>query len=214
VRLIEDMAHAAYADLPSGDFAVTSLVKFLPVSAGAELLFPDSRAATWAVEKMHRRLPGWRIVALKRQWHRVIHRLGVARLDSGPYRYFDYSHVQRGLPHTIDQVVRNSDHAAICSRRQNNFRYLSSHLQGSVLGKPLFDTLPDHVVPYMFPFKLADANSFEKVRQHAIQALRWEEIAPTPCKISSSYRSHLIQLPVHQCIDKEQLHLMIDCLAS
>jgi hypothetical protein len=212
VRLIEDMAHAAYADAPCGDFAVTSLVKFLPLVVGAELVVPGPGAAADALSRQHGSLPGPGLVRLRQQARRVGRRLGLIGSEGGGYRYFDARRIQRGVPRAVEDVIRQSDHAAICSRRQHNFRYLYQHLKDSALGRPLFDDLPGQVVPYVFPFLLHDVETFEHVRHGAIQALRWEELAPTPCAVSESYRGRLIQLPVHQCLDEMQMRRMIDCL--
>ncbi|MEE4660383.1 MAG: DegT/DnrJ/EryC1/StrS family aminotransferase [Halieaceae bacterium] len=209
VRLIEDLAHAAYAHAPCGDFAVTSLVKFLPITGGAELILPDTGAAT-ALDRLHGSLPGPARVRFRQQARRVGRRLGLLGSDGSEYRYFDPRRIQRGVPHAIESVIRQSDHEAICSRRQQNFRYLYQHLKDSALGRPLFDDLPGQVVPYVFPFLLHEVETFGHVRRGAVQALRWEELAPTPCDVSETYRGRLIQLPVHQGLDAMQMQRMVD----
>lgn len=212
VVLIEDMAHAAYAHQPCGDFAVTSLVKFLPVTAGAELLVPGHGAVADAIDKLHRALPRPMVVSMRSQCRRVGRRLRLVGDDAGGYRYFDRKRIQRGLPSRVERVIRESDHESVCSRRQNNFRYLSWHLRESTQGRPLFTELPGRVVPYVFPFLLHDASTFEQVRHAAIQALRWEELAPTSCEVSTTFRGRLIQLPVHQDLEERHMRQIVDCL--
>ncbi|MCB1774503.1 MAG: hypothetical protein KDI88_12870 [Gammaproteobacteria bacterium] len=212
VLLIEDLAHAAYAHEPCGDFAVTSLVKFLPIDTGAELVIPVPGGGVDALAALHRALPGLTAVSVRRQLDRVGRRLGLGRSGAAGYRYFDRTRIQRGVPRDVERILVASDHAAVRSRRQENFRYLFRQLEDSALGRPLFAGLPDDVVPYVFPFLLHDAAMFGHVRRAGIQALRWEELAPTSCEVSAAYRGRLVQLPLHQCVDDEQLQRMVDCL--
>jgi hypothetical protein len=212
--LIEDLAHATYFDRLHGQFAVTSLVKFLPMQCGGELLLPPSSDFIATVDSQYRLLRPPAIARLRRLVNRAKRRWSGPVPPSSGYRYFDSGRAFRGLARADRRVLCGSTHAEVCSRRQQNYRYLLQHLRDVDGGSPLFDVLPPNVVPYVFPFLLDDAAGFDRLRNSAVQVLRWEEIALADCKVSAEYRERLVQLPLHQNLSRQQIEHIVFALTT
>lgn len=202
--LIEDLAHAACFDRLHGDFGVTSLRKFFPVAAGADVLAPADSQYSAALRESCRALPAeagrWR-AALQRVMRRV------RPQASGPvaWRYFRESDMRRGVVAGDAATLSAVDRDVIGRQRRENYRYLAAALHGCPAGEVLFPGLPAHVVPYVLPFVLRDAGDFDRIRGAAIQALRWEEMVPTGSSLVDRYRHRLVQLPVHQDLERPEL---------
>lgn len=210
--LIEDLAHAAFFDSLHGQFAVTSLVKFLPVQRGGEVLLASSSRFIDSIDEQYRRLATPAVVRFRSLIERVKKRLGVTMPASDGFRYFDAARMFRGMTRADRRVLNKSADAEIRSRRQQNYRYLLQHLGDCDHGRPLFGALPDSVVPYVFPFLLKDAAYFDRLRRSGVQVLRWEEIAPSDCVVSVDYRERLVQLPLHQDLSRRQLDFIVSAL--
>jgi hypothetical protein len=210
--LIEDLAHAAYFDSLHGQFAVTSLIKFLPLFRGGEVLLSSSSGFIDLVDEQYRQLGTPGAVQIRSLIRRVKKRLGIKVPASDGYRYFDTAQMFRGMTGADRRVLNESVHAEIRSRRQQNYRYLLQHLGDCNDGRPLFGALPDNVVPYVFPFLLKDAACFDRLRRSGLQVLRWEEIAPSDCAVSVDYRERLVQLPLHQDLSRQQLDFIVSAL--
>lgn len=203
--LIEDMAHAAYFDQMVGNFGVTSLVKFLPVNTGGELLLPKRSGHAAQMLGLYRSLPSGSRVEMNKIVSKLAKRLRLAQEEHADYRYFRSDLIHRGLTQNDRATINKSDHQAIVERRRANYRYLAHALIDNPNGVAIFPFLPDHVVPYVLPFWLADEEGFERVRFAGIQALRWEEMVPTDCDLVGALRTRLIQLPVHQGLERHEL---------
>lgn len=213
--LIEDLAHATYFDDLIGDVGCTSLVKFLPLDEGGELLLRKDHTLTQALVSKHSALNTCRTVANKSLQLRILRKLHLVKpAESTEFRYFHRKLACRVLLAEDNRRIDNSDHAHICSSRRDNYRYLAGRLRQSSRGECLMPELPGHVVPYVLPFLLHSATDFMHLRKHAIQALRWEESAPAFCPVSDSYRDRLVQLPINQDLGRDELDAIADLLAA
>lgn len=101
----------------------------------------------------------------------------------------------------------------VVSRRRANYQYLLANLRSLPRSRPLFMELPQHVVPYVFPFILENPErDFPILKMRGVPIWRWEELADTDCIVSASYRLHLIQLPCHQELLQSELDWMISII--
>jgi perosamine synthetase len=130
------------------------------------------------------------------------------------YRYFKpdlmtqdcFSHTKACLFYSkLDQIKQ---------QRRKNFIYLQQQLADCQSGHVLFDDLGSEDVPYILPFLLKDSASFQQIRMHGIQSLRWEEIAQSHCSVSLHYRTHLVQIPCHQHLTQMNLDTIIQQIKS
>ena len=209
--LIEDLAHAPFVRQLLGDFAVTSLWKFYPVEAGAELCLPLSSSFYGPVKAMHDSLPG-RVAQFGKKLARKLKRHFNSREDLPASIYFDTKSVSKQLSRKDVGVFRSVSPEEIGVKRRKNYSILSKSLAASVGGSPLFPELPEGVVPYALPFLMSDESYFRRMRELGIQVLRWEEVAKSDCGVSKDYRRRLIQVPCHDELDTEQLETITDAL--
>lgn len=208
--LIEDLAHAAVVDKLYGQVAVTSLVKFYPVSVGAELLIAKGASSAGDLNALYRQLPG----ALSNKWKNVVH-AAQQRLNmkvASDYRYFDVRDVSRLHATTARHYLESRPAQQISNKRRANYMQLARRLADSSYGSPLFPVLPEHVTPYVLPFLLRDESGFRHIRQHGVQIYRWEELVPGECQVSMDYRRRLIQLPCHQGLEQSQIDFIVGLL--
>jgi perosamine synthetase len=215
---IEDLAHAAHSNTLHGDYGVTSLEKFYPVSGGGELLVADCVANTrvadwwqenyishwhWAVSEFFRK------ALAKRARRRTVN-----KSSDSKFRYFDPAKISEPmLRRDIDQIAKQ-DHIKIAAARRENYQQLDAYFCHSRLGRPLFTSLGANEVPYVYPFFLHKAEYFDLIRNMAIPLYRWEEICPSSCQTSALYRSHLVQFPCHQDLVEDDIQRLISKLIS
>ena len=103
------------------------------------------------------------------------------------------------------------DRAATAHR--DNFHRLLMATRDLTDARPLFDELPDDVVPYMFPLVLNDpAQQHLELSQLGMPMYRWEDFDTDRCPVSSRYRTALIQIPVHQDLKDSEIESMIGML--
>ncbi len=91
--------------------------------------------------------------------------------------------------------------------RQQHCQQLQNFLKENNAGSLLWD-FKGQDVPYVVPFLLRSATGFEVLRKNGLQIYRWEELAPSQCENSQSYRGRLIQIPCHQTLSAEDLQTL------
>jgi perosamine synthetase len=208
--LVEDLAHAALATKLYGDLAVTSLVKFYPVSSGAELWLPEDSSYQKAIKQQYDALPGQLAQGLKELVRKLSNRIIGA--PKNEYRYFDASAISRCLNQQDRQYLACRPATRISATRRKHYQSLVEQLQGSSRGRVLFETLPENVSPYVVPFLLNDESGFAHLRRNSIQIYRWEEMVSGQCDVSLDYRQRLVQLPCHQDLTQQQLQTIAEVL--
>jgi perosamine synthetase len=98
------------------------------------------------------------------------------------------------------------------ARRRNYLAWLEA-VSGLPGCHPLFECLPDSVVPYMFPLWLDNPESvFFRLKRARLPIFRWDELAVSNCQVSRSARLGLIHLPCHQGIGKSEMDWMVEVL--
>jgi perosamine synthetase len=213
---IEDLAHAAHVNTLHGDYGVTSLQKFYPITTGGELLIANSVTSTRVAEcwqESYIRPYQWLVSDFFRKGvMKLRNRDRTYRSSSSKFRYFDPSIVGEPILRRDIRQIAKQDHARIAAARRNNYQMLDAFFSHSRLGRPLFPHLGPDDVPYIYPFVLEKAEYFDLIRNEAIPLYRWEEICPSGCETSNIYRSHLIQFPCHQDLVDENIKRLISKL--
>ena len=209
--LIEDLAHAAYPHELYGDAGVTSLVKFLPISNGAEIMLTHRLSVANIVEKYHKSLPNVYEEKIRFLWHKAktkFYRSGV-----NTYLYFDVNKISKNLKSNTQSIISHYNHERNQQLRRLNFNFLVRNTADSSLGKPLFLHLGDTDVPYALPFLLNKSQGFDFIRNKALQIFRWEELETSVrSSIVLNYLNNLVQIPTHQDLSEEELELIVRIL--
>lgn len=128
------------------------------------------------------------------------------------FRYFKPEIQHQDCLRSSRWLMIKANYLAIRHKRRENFGFLASKLKDSSTGRLLYPKLQDDDVPYVVPFLLNDSKTFEKLRQHQVQVLRWEEIAQPLSAENCSFRENLVQIPVHQQLSNVNLKKLVDLL--
>jgi perosamine synthetase len=207
--VIEDNAHSmahfwqtCATKPPAISASVSSIAKTLGTADGGVLYLPGYKADTQVAAGFTTELKALR------SGNRPVNRSANAGL-----RYFRSAMQTADCLRASRWLMLRSNYAAISRQRRDNYQYLAQQLQHSSAGQVLYPMLTDHDVPYVLPFLLHDINGFTRLRQQKIQVLRWEELATTATGIASHYQQHLVQLPVHQALSKQQLQNIVKALS-
>lgn len=221
-----------------GDFAVGSLMKFFPVYDGGCLVsfrrdIPDpglrfkgwlfqakavvdpiERWAAWS-PSLFARAVGGTIRSLRTVAKKSSPRLAERLADEGPSAAsgsldFEPSWVDADISYAARFIVGRSAHARNMRRRRAAFTQLLDGLGNIRGGVPLWSELPAGVVPYVFPFILAQPETaFVALRRAGVPMYRWEDVDVQSCDTSAYYHSRLVQFPCHQDLTDAQIRCLI-----
>lgn len=117
-------------------------------------------------------------------------------------------------------LLRRLSARRIVALRRHNYARLQQALQAVPGCRPLFDTLPDGVCPWLFPLWVDDADAaFARVRQAGLPVVRfaetlWSGMDPARCPDSVRLSRQVLSFPCHQELDKAELEWMIARLAE
>jgi dTDP-4-amino-4,6-dideoxygalactose transaminase len=108
-------------------------------------------------------------------------------------------------------LIGRSNLSRVTARRRANFAALLDRLAALPGARPVYERLPDTVVPYVFPWLLDDPQTtFPRLKTAGVPMYRWEALADSDCAVSADYRYRLVQLPCHQEIDAAELDWLVD----
>jgi hypothetical protein len=99
----------------------------------------------------------------------------------------------------------------IAERRRSNYLLLHKLLNEVPKCRPLFSSLPDEVVPFMFPVYIDELpRVFPKLEDAALPMQRfgqflWPGVDQSVCPISAKLSHFLMQLPCHQDLDSTDI---------
>jgi dTDP-4-amino-4,6-dideoxygalactose transaminase len=108
----------------------------------------------------------------------------------------------------------------IASKRRANYSYLLervSHLEGA---QPLFTPLPSDVVPWVLPLTIGDRREMDiELRALGIPAVTWVSVRDPRISAREFPEADflyecLVLLPVHQDLERPQLDLIAEAVAS
>lgn len=101
------------------------------------------------------------------------------------------------------------------AQRRKNYLILLRELTGLPGGTPLFPTLPEGVVPYVFPFRVDEPERvFPLLKQQGVPILRfgeylWPGVDSDTCPISIDFSRRIFQFPCHQELRDDEITWMI-----
>ncbi len=232
--LVEDCALALFSadgGLPlgvTGDVAIFCLYKVLAVPDGGVLVHRtagDSPSAAWRAGEPLRRPPlastlavatssMLRNLALRGGRAGRALRGGVLGLGKGALsasnvepvlagtQHFNRDHANLGTSRLTERLLRIQDVPGIVSRRRRNYLFLLERLRD--LSAPVFETLPEGVVPLCYPMRVEDNRQvMARLVAKGIEAVDfWREGHPA-CDVSSfpevaQLRATVLEVPCHQ----------------
>jgi dTDP-4-amino-4,6-dideoxygalactose transaminase len=242
VALIEDCSHALLEHVGAerlgrhGRYVTASPYKFYPCEEGGlligqpgETLAPLQPAGlratlrTFAHAFEHVRGRDARTAPALDTLDEDLARLHAAGSDCGrderrelPGTSMHYDVREEGLAASSSShlLARLCDTDRLAERRRANYRRWLDAVCGLPQCRPLYDTLPDDAVPYMFPLLIEQPGThFFLLKRLGVPIWRWDDIADSACPVARHYRQHLLHLPCHQTLSDAQLGWMTAAVA-
>lgn len=112
-------------------------------------------------------------------------------------------------------LIRKMSQTRIAVSRRKNYTILLEALSGLSGCRPLFNKLPDGVVPYVFPLFVEEPEKFFKpLKNHGVPVIRfgeflWRGMDMGTCPVSISLSKRVFQFPCHQELTPAELDWMI-----
>jgi hypothetical protein len=220
----------------SGHFAVASPYKFFPAPDGGLLwsnasalparrmrspsLGEEARALAQAVTQAVRR----RQVPDVRQLDAEIE-LAKARAHAPPRVWIEEVTTPSNLYDLAEEetrslaasrwIARHTDLRRLATLRRRHYKHWLRATQDLPGCRPLFSSLPDDCVPYMFPLLIERPYAdFFTLKRLGVPVWRWDETAVSGCANASSYRLRLLHLPCHQELSADDMLWMTAAVAA
>ncbi|MDT8383060.1 MAG: DegT/DnrJ/EryC1/StrS family aminotransferase [Gammaproteobacteria bacterium] len=238
IVLIEDCAHAFYGSVNGqaigsfGQFSIASPRKFLPVADGGVLVvnhgtgaeLPILTSQSVASELKAAARAGVSIIGSLRKngiaGDELVHGDEILKspendeVYDSDLKWFDPSKVGKAGLRVSALIINNTNHGFVCAQRRKNYQHWLDAVTGLIGCRPLFEELPDNVVPYMFPLIITKEPkiAFHILKLNGVPVWRWEDMAVSDCKIVNDYRQSLLQLPCHQNIAGNDIDWMASVL--
>lgn len=236
ITLIEDCSHvwmpAARSGMGTiGRYAVSSYYKFVPsdegalLHANADAPLPPCTHRPSAMDELKaslRILRGARSAAptglalgdgkqgavsdCTRRW--------VESLDA-PSIHYRAEDQGRASLRISSWILRHSDGSHIEQRRRHRYAQWLAAVRELPGCRPIFPTLPEHCVPYMFPLHLESPEApFARLKRMGMPIWRWDEMAVSDCPTAASYQLGLLHLPCHQSLSDADMAWMTSAVAK
>jgi len=244
IKLIEDCAVALFAEGRngpaglSGDAAIFSFRKTLPVPDGGALVLRDQRAAgdmqlvappatanrralcKLLAGSMRAKAPAWLNAMIT----------GRSDFDTGSSvgsnELAPLAEDDRFDPRTANwtmsgvsrRIAASTDPDAVRSRRRGNFERLTESLRQVSIVRPLIATLPPGACPVVCPIVTERRNElYAALRSSGIAAIPWwagchEAIDWAEFPTARRLKQSIVALPVHQMLGGAHVDYMIDCV--
>ena len=107
-------------------------------------------------------------------------------------------------------IIRHTHVTRLAHSRRRNYQRWVDAVSELPHCHALLPRLTDDCVPYMFPLLIDNPDvHFYALKLLGVPVWRWDDMAVSSCKVSSSYRLHLLHLPCHQALSDHQLTWMI-----
>lgn len=112
-------------------------------------------------------------------------------------------------------LLRHCDKSSMMELRRHHYEQVTNEAKSWFHADVLFPSIPAGVAPYVVPLILArPERDYPRLRSLGVQALRWEELPLTDCKVSRDYEASLIQIPCHENLSKPDMKFMLKILSS
>lgn len=231
IAVIEDCAHAFFGERDgknageSGDYSITSTVKFFPGTEGGILYsarhaLPDLKLTK---RPLYQQLKAAKNIlehcqinnSLKKpsatQQQKPLHDTRketdeLCYISKSKLNYLDPQKISLPLSWADSLVLNKTSHDWIVEQRRTNFQYLAGLLKGLNNATLIFPDLLPGTVPYVLPLLIHKPElHFSRLKIAGVPLWRWEELIVNDCPISNDYRLKLIQLPIHQSLKTHEL---------
>jgi perosamine synthetase len=223
ICLIEDCAHSllTQGSGETGDFAVYSLRKILPLRDGGGLAITE-QTGTRAVH-YHSRIYSDTLSFLalgKSLLNLRTEKLSRARVSSGAEKVLP-------LPNELSHVLPLSDFArrkiktiplhGVSQKRRDDFQMWEKQLCGNRSITPVFQGLPEGVCPFGFPIRLSNRESLEsRAKQKGIHLrVHWRlsNTLGTDCNTSHDLSKQMLTLPLYPELSPRERDTLIELMA-
>ncbi|WP_147373860.1 DegT/DnrJ/EryC1/StrS family aminotransferase [Massilia cavernae] len=112
-------------------------------------------------------------------------------------------------------VMRRTRLTPLIRRRREHYQQWNAAVAGLRGARALFPELAPDCVPYMFPLEINMPNpSFFLLKQAGLPIWRWDDMAVSGSEVAARYRTHLLHLPCHQDLTREQMRWMTSLVAE
>lgn len=99
----------------------------------------------------------------------------------------------------------------VAAIRRANYARWHAATSAMEFARPLFESLPDDCIPYMFPLLIdRPAPHFGWLKRLGVPVWRWDEMAISDCPVASDYRLRLLHLPCHQSLSAEDMRWLTE----
>ncbi len=225
----------------TGDIAIASTWKFLPVLDGGLLVSArrdlsavpaeGSGVAFDAKSLLNTYERGWEYgrlpVSRALCWLplRLRAALGSLRKGRGPGRgalaaprgsqEFPARWVGKRPSRISSWIVRRASLARVVDRRRDHYARLLEALGALRGARPLFPTLPEGVVPYVFPMLFDEPERlFPPLKRRGVPIVRfgeflWPGVDARTCPVAADYSRRVFQFPCHQELRSDELSWLI-----
>jgi dTDP-4-amino-4,6-dideoxygalactose transaminase len=112
-------------------------------------------------------------------------------------------------------IIRLSDLNNTAHRRRENYQKMHATLAKLQNCHPLFETLPQQVVPWVYPLYVNDpAQCFGMLKKQGVPIWRFgefldAEVDQNTCSVSVDYSKHIFQFPCHQSLTDKDIDWML-----
>ena len=227
-----------------GDYAIASTMKFFPASEGGCLVSSrhpitslrlesagvvfEVKATLDALERgfeygrmglLHKIM--YLPIYLKNLiWEFIKKRVRSEKIDSEPdfsEEEFEMEEVwlNKASSSFSQYLTRKMSQTRIAASRRKNYTILLEALSDLSGCRPLFNKLPDGVIPYVFPLIVEEPEKFFKpLKNHGVPVIRfgeflWRGMDMDTCPVSTSLSKRVFQFPCHQELTPAELDWMI-----
>lgn len=128
---------------------------------------------------------------------------------------FEAALIQKKMSVSSRSIMAGVSKPRIARRRRRNYLRMLSEL-GAIPGcTPLFRSLPEGIVPQVFPLVFdAPERAFPLLKQAGVPIVRfgeylWEGMDPSTCPVSTDLSRRVFQFPCHQDLADTELEWMI-----
>lgn len=229
-----------------GDYAIASSMKFFPVYDGGVLSsskrtlnetklehpsqFFQIKSCVNVVQTAVRygrlgilgKLIGFLSLATDNVWSGIKKLSGrsqsgiVGPSSSGGGYGLDESWIHKRVSWFTQQVIKHQRTDRIAKERRSNYLKLYAALKNLPNSHPLFDELPEGIVPLVFPLYVNDPDLyFDSLKRAGVPIWRFgefldEAITDEVCRNSVRLSKHTFQFPCHQELSDSEIDWMID----
>ncbi len=95
-------------------------------------------------------------------------------------------------------------------KRRRNYLTIGAGLRAVRTVRALYPTLAENEIPYVFPALVSGGDSsYQRLKLLGVPMYRWEDMAPSACRVSAQYASDLFQVPCHQDLTTNDIDFIV-----